>query len=76
MIKGLLLLDRQNDIIDKRLRELAYLNSGIKIIFYDKKTEKTETHFYEGGLSEFVQHLDKNQTPLFEKVKKTESENP
>ena len=53
------------EIIDKRLRELAYLNSGIKIIFKDENVEKEATHFYEGGLSEFVKHLDKNQTPLF-----------
>ena len=54
------------EVIDKRLRELAYLNSGIKIIFKDENAEKEATHFYEGGLSEFVKHLDKNQTPLFE----------
>ena len=51
--------------IDERLRELSYLNSGVKIIFHDEETEKTNEHFYEGGLSEFVKHLDKNQTPLF-----------
>ena len=55
------------ETIDKRLRELAYLNSGIKIIFKDENTKQEATHFYEGGLSEFVQHLDKNQTSLFEK---------
>ncbi len=55
------------ETIDKRLRELAYLNSGIKIIFKDENTQQESTHFYEGGLSEFVQHLDKNQTSLFEK---------
>tara|TARA_B100000131_G_scaffold124607_1_gene121744 strand:- start:8653 stop:10596 length:1944 start_codon:yes stop_codon:yes gene_type:complete len=55
------------ETIDKRLRELAYLNSGIKIIFKDENTEKESLHFYEGGLGEFVKHLDKNQTSLFEK---------
>ena len=55
------------DIIDKRLRELAYLNSGIKIVFKDEVLNKESIHFYEGGLSEFVQHLDKNQTSLFNK---------
>ena len=54
------------EVIDKRLRELAYLNSGIKIIFKDENAKKEATHFYEGGLSEFVKHLDKNQTSLFE----------
>jgi len=55
------------EVINKRLRELAYLNSGIKIVFEDEKTNQKTTHFYEGGLAEFVQHLDKNQTSLFEK---------
>ena len=55
------------EIINKRLRELAYLNSGIKIIFEDEKTNQTTPHFYKGGLAEFVQHLDKTQTALFEK---------
>ncbi len=55
------------DTIDKRLRELAYLNSGIKIVFKDENSKKESSHFYEGGLSEFVQHLNKNQTTLFEK---------
>ena len=55
------------DTIDKRLRELAYLNSGIKIVFKDENSKKESSHFYEGGLSEFVQHLDKSQTSLFEK---------
>ena len=55
------------EVINKRLRELAYLNSGIKIVFADEKTNQTTSHFYEGGLAEFVQHLDKNQTALFEK---------
>ena len=56
----------EHDIIDERLRELAYLNSGIKIYFIDKKEEKKTEHFYEGGLSAFVKHLNKNNSPLFE----------
>ena len=54
------------ETIDKRLRELAYLNSGIKITFKDENTKKKSSHYYEGGLSEFVKHLDKTQTSLFE----------
>ena len=55
----------EHDIIDERLRELAYLNSGIKIYFINKKEEKKTEHFYEGGLSAFVKHLNKNNSPLF-----------
>ena len=52
--------------IDERLRELSYLNSGVKIILHDEPTNTTKEHYYEGGLSEFVKHLDKHHSPLFE----------
>ena len=54
------------NIIDGRLRELAYLNSGIKINLIDEVSGKTKEHYYEGGLSEFVSHLDQNQNAVFE----------
>ena len=54
------------NVVDERLRELSYLNSGIKIILEDKNSKQTKEHYYEGGLSEFVKHLDKNHTPIFE----------
>ena len=55
------------DIIDERLRELAYLNSGIKIVLTDEREEKKSVeHFYEGGLSEFIIHLDEGRKPVFE----------
>lgn len=63
------IFDDQNyhfDIIDERLRELAYLNSGITIFFSDENTERKTEHFYEGGISEFVIHLDQNHHPVFE----------
>ena len=54
------------DIINNRLRELAYLNSGIKINLIDDNTNTTKVHYYEGGLAEFVQHLGRNQNAIFE----------
>ena len=54
------------DIVDQRLRELAYLNSGISISLSCEKTEQKSTHYYEGGLAEFVKYLNKDNTPLFE----------
>ena len=54
------------DVIDERLRELAYLNSGITIYFSDQNSDKESKHFYEGGLSEFVVHLDQNHHPVFD----------
>ena len=55
----------EQEIINERLRELAYLNSGIKINFINKKENIEKDHYYEGGLSEFVKHLNKKNTPLF-----------
>ncbi len=58
--------DIDSDVISTRLREMAFLNKGLKIIFTDKKTEKTETYHYEGGISSYVQYLNENRTILFD----------
>ena len=57
------------DIISQRLRELAFLNSGLEIIFTDeRKTEsKPERYFYKDGVEEFVKQLNKNKEPLHPK---------
>ncbi len=57
----------------KRLREQAFLNAGIKIIFTDKRNEAEpvgETLHYEGGIRQFVEHIHKTRgvTPLSEEV--------
>ncbi len=55
------------DTVDERLRELAYLNSGIKIILIDERADKKSVeHYYEGGLSEFIVHLDEGHKPIFD----------
>src|ERR1041385_6443391 len=57
------------DIISQRLRELAFLNSGLEIVFVDERnTEaKSERYFYKDGVEEFVKQLNKNKEPLHPK---------
>src|SRR5688572_22572474 len=56
------------DVLSQRLRELAFLNKGLLITIEDERAEKTHEFHYTGGIISFVEHLNKNKTPLHDKV--------
>ncbi len=60
--------DFHYDILAKRLRELAYLNAGVKIPFTDERSDQEEVFYAEHGLREFVEHLNAGKTVLHEPV--------
>ncbi|WOI56216.1 DNA topoisomerase (ATP-hydrolyzing) subunit B [Palleronia sp. LCG004] len=59
-------LEYSFETLERRLRELAFLNSGVRIVLRDERaTEPKETVlFYEGGVREFVKYLDRSKTPV------------
>jgi DNA gyrase subunit B len=61
-------LEYSFETLEKRLRELAFLNSGVRIILIDERpAERLEVElFYEGGVNEFVKYLDRSKTPVME----------
>ena len=61
-----------SNILEKRIRELAFLNKGICITLFDETTKKTKefVHKYEGGITEFVKHINKKKPILINKNEK------
>ena len=67
-----------HETLRERLRQIAFLNKGIKIIFSDLRVEeeskKMEIYHYEGGLKEYVKYLNRNKTAIHEQVVYCEGE--
>jgi len=56
------------DTITYRLRELAFLNKGVRIAFIDHRTNRQNTYFYDGGIIEFVKHLNRNKNTFHDVI--------
>ena len=52
------------DMLSQRLRELSFLNQGLKIIITDERVDKSREFRYKGGISEFVQYLNQNKSTI------------
>ncbi|CAM3697722.1 DNA topoisomerase (ATP-hydrolyzing) subunit B [Erysipelothrix urinaevulpis] len=61
-----------HDILRDRLRQMAFLNKGIRIVFVDqrieKEDEKIQVFQYENGLQEYIQFMNKNKNPIHEEI--------
>ncbi|MTI83497.1 MAG: DNA topoisomerase (ATP-hydrolyzing) subunit B [Firmicutes bacterium] len=61
-------LDFNSETLSTRFQELAFLSKGIKIKFYDEKNNTEVTYHHEGGIRDFVQHLNNNKDPLHKPI--------
>ncbi len=57
-------IEFDHEVLSQRLRELAFLNKGIKITYQDERVDKKEEYCYEGGIKSFVSYLNRNKEIL------------
>jgi len=56
------------DTLSARLRELAFLNKGLRIIITDEPNNKSHEFYFEGGIISFIEHINAKKTPLFPQI--------
>ena len=61
-------VDLNFDTLSARLRELAFLNKGLRITIVDQRTNKSHDFYFEGGIVSFVEHINAKKTPLFDEI--------
>ncbi len=61
-------VELQLDTLSRRLRELAYLNSGLRIVLTDERSDVSESYYFEHGIRQFVEHLNEGKNALHRAV--------